>query len=161
MANNQKWNHCSVVLTQWHLSLFAQRWSSVHTSAQRQVWVTSSQEVLILHHSSISFTMSPWSLIALLAGPERTAAIWGFQKAPLLGKAVTISPRTTPVVSKFNCLIKAVMTSTYWFASSILSGGVIGLVSLTPDMVGEAVWVVAYMKLAFCSTGWSSTWSLV
>ena len=161
MAYNEKWNHCSVVPAQWCLSLSVQRWSSVHPSAQRQVWVSSSWEVLTLHHSSSSFTMVPWSLIALLAGPDRTATIQGLWKALLLGEAVTVSPRTTPVVSKFNCLIEVVMTSTYQFSPSILSSRVIGLVSSTPDMVGEAVWVVASIKLAFCSTGWSSTWSLV
>ena len=83
--------------------------------------------------------MVPWPLIALLAGPKRTATMWGFWKAPFPGKAVTNSLRSTPVVSKFSCLIKVVMTSAYWFSSSILSSGVIGLVSSTPDMAGEVV----------------------
>ena len=81
--------------------------------------------------------MAPWSVITLLAGPERTAAIWGFQKALLLGEVVTISLRTTPVVSKFNYPIEVVTTSTYQFSSSIPSGEAIGLVNLTLDMVGE------------------------
>ena len=150
-----------MVTTQWHLSLFAQRQSSVHPSTQRWVWVSSLYEVLLLHHSSSSFTMVPWPLIALLACPERTATIWGFWKAPLPGKAVTDSLRSTLVVSKFNCLIKAVMTSPYQFSSSVLSSGAIGLISSTADMVGEEVWVGASMKLVLCSTGQSSTWSLV
>ena len=122
--------------------------------------VSSSWEVLTPHHSSSSFTMAPWSLIALLAGPERMATIWGFRKALLPGEVVTVSPRTTLVVSKFNCLIEVVTTSTYQF-SSVLSGGAIGLVSSTPDMVGEVVRVDASIKLGLCSTGQSSTWTLV
>ena len=101
--------------------------------------------------------MVPWLLIALLTGPKRTATMWGFQKAPLPGEAITNSPRSTLVVSKFSCLIEAVMTSMYWFSSSILSDGVIGPVSSTSDMAGEAVWVVASIKLVFCSTGWLPT----
>ena len=146
--------------TQWHLSLSTQRQSSVYPSTQRQVWVGSVHKVLILHHSSSSFTMVPWPLITLLAGLERTATIWGFWKAPLPGKAVTVSPWSTLVVSKFNCFIEVVTTSAYPFSSSILSGGAIGQVSSTPDMVGEAVWAVASIDLVFCSTGQSSTWSL-
>ena len=87
-----------------------------------------------LHSASLlssSFTMAPWLLITLHAGPERTAVIWGFWKALLLGKAVTISLRMTPVVSKFSHLIEAVMTSTYQFSSSVWSGEAIGQVNST------------------------------
>ena len=79
--------------------------------------------------------MALWLLIALLAGtgPERTAAIWGFQKALLLGEVVTVSPRMTLVVSKFNHLIEVVMTSTYCFSSSVQFSGTLGLVNSTPD----------------------------
>ena len=114
-------------------------------------------KVCILHHSSSSFTMVPWPPITLLAGPKRTAAIRGFWKAPLPCKAVTDSPKSTLVVSKFSCLIEGVTTSMYWFSSSILSGMVTDLVSSTPDMAGEAVCVVASIKLVFCSTGQSPT----
>ena len=112
---------------------------------------------------SSSFTMVPWSLIALLAGtgPERTATIWGFWKALLLGKAVTVSLRMTPVVSKFNHLIEVVTTSTYHFSSSVWSSGAIGLVNSTPGRAVEAVWVAASIRLASCPLGQSSTWSLV
>ena len=83
----------------------------------------------------------PWLLITPLArmGPERTAAIWGFWKAPPLAEAVTMSPRMTPVVSKFKLLIKVVTTNTYHFSSSVQLGGAMGLVNLTPDAVVEAV----------------------
>ena len=105
--------------------------------------------------SSSSSTVAPWLLIALLFGPKKTATIQGFQKASLPGEVVTDSLRSTSAVSKFSYHIEAVMTSTYQFCSSILSGGVIGPVSSTLDMVGEVVWVVASIELVSCSTGWS------
>ena len=110
-----------------------------------------------------SFTVAPWLLIALPAGSglERTAAIWGFWKALLLGKADTVSLRTTLVISKFNLLIEVVTTSTYHFSSSAWLGAVIGLVNSTPDMVVEVVWVAASIRLASCPIGRSSTWGLV
>ena len=104
--------------------------------------------------SSSSSTVVPWLLIVLLIGPEKTAAIHGFQKTSLPGEAVTNSLRSMSAVSRFSCHIEIVMTSTYWFSSFILSGGVIGPVSSTLDIVGEAVWVVTSLKLVSCSTGW-------
>ena len=72
-------------------------------------------------------------------GPERTAAIWGFQEAPPPAEAVTVSLRMTLVISKFKLLTEAVTTNAYCFSSSVQLGGAMGLVNLTPDVVAEAV----------------------
>ena len=100
--------------------------------------------------------MVPWPLITLLAGPERTATIQGFWKAPLPGEAVTDSPRSTLVVPNLAALSKQ------WqpvYTGSPLPFYPVGDKSgqLNPDMVGEAVWAVASIKLVFCSTGWLPT----
>ena len=94
-------------------------------------------------------------------GLERTAALWGFQKALPPDEVVTVSPRMTLVASKFKLLIKMVITSTYHFSSSVWLSGAIGLVNSTPDMVAETVWVAALIRLISCPIGCFSTWSLV
>ena len=48
-----------------------------------------------------------------LAFLGRTAAIWEFWKATPPAEVVTMSPRTTPVVSKFMLLTKVVTTNLY------------------------------------------------
>ena len=68
--------------------------------------------------------LAPWLLIALLSwmGLGRTAAIWGFWKGPPPAKAVTMSQRMTPVVSKFKLLTEVVITNMHHFSSSIWIG---------------------------------------
>ena len=88
-----------------------------------------------------SSTVAPWLLISLLPqmGPGRTAAIWGSWKATPLAEVVTLSPRMTPVDSKFNLLIEAVTTSMYPLSSFVWSGGMMGLVNLTTNGVVATV----------------------
>ena len=85
--------------------------------------------------------VAPWLLIALLSqmGHGRTAAIWGFQKAPPPAEVVTVSPRMTPVISKFKLLTKVVTTNMYCFSSSVQLDGMMGLVNVTTNAVAEAV----------------------
>ena len=71
-------------------------------------------------------------------GLGRTAAIWGFWKAPPLAEAVTVSPRMIWVVYKFKLLTAAVTTNMYCLSSSVQLGGVMGLVNSTTDAVAEA-----------------------
>ena len=77
----------------------------------------------------------PWLVIALLplVDPGRTAAIWGFWKVTPLAEAVTVSPRMTPVASKFNLLTEAVITSMYCLSSSVWLDRTMGLVNLTTN----------------------------
>ena len=152
-----------MVSTQWHFNPSAQRQSSAYPSTLRWSWTIA----LWGSHSASFFPSSsivvPWLLITPLTqmGPERTAAIWGFWKAPPPAKAVTVPPRMTPVISKFKLLTKVVTTNTYCFSSSAWLGGVMGLVNSTPGVVVEAVWVAALIRLASWPIGWSSIWSLV
>ena len=152
-----------MVSAQWHLNPSAQRWSSAYPSAQRWSWAS---PLWGSHSASFfpsSFTVVPWLLIAPLAwmGPERTAAIWGFWKAPPLAKVVTVSPRMTSVISKFKLLIEVVTTNKYCFSSSVQMGGAIWLVNSTPDAVAEVFWLVASIRLALCPISQTPTWSLV
>ena len=81
-------------------------------------------------HSTCLLTSSsmvvPWLPITLppLMCPWRTATIQGFWKAPSPAEVVTVSPRMTPVTSKFNLLTEAVTTSMYHLSSSVWSDGV-------------------------------------
>ena len=152
-----------MVSAQWCLNHSTERQSSAYPSAQRQSWASLLWDSHSASFFPSSFTVAPWLLITPLAqtGPERTAAIWGFQKAPPLAKAVTMSPGTTPVISKFKLLTEAVTTKMYHFSSSAWSGGVMGLVNSTPDAVVEAVWVAASIRLMSNPIVQSSIWSLV
>ena len=121
-----------MVSAQWCLNPSPQRQSSVYPSAQRQTW----------------------------ASP-----LWGSHSASFFPSsfmvAVTVSPRMTLVIYKFKLLTEVVTTNTYPFSSSVWLGGAMGLVNLTPDVVVEAVWVAASIRLASCPIGQSSIWSLV
>ena len=109
-----------MVSAQWHLNPSAQRWSSAYPSAQSQSWASLLWGSYSASFFPSSFMVAPWLLITPLAqtGPERTAAIWGFWKVPPPAEAVTMSPRTTPVISKFKLLNEVVTTNMYCFSSS-------------------------------------------
>ena len=154
----------SVVSAQWHLNLSTQRWSSAHPSTQRQSWVSSSWEVLTLHHSSLvplQWHLGHWLPFLLELVLRGRLPYGGSGKHFFQARWSPFPPRMTLVVSKFNHLIKVVMTSTYQFSSSVWSGGAIGLVNSTLDMVVEVVWVAASIRLVSCPIGQSSVWSLV
>ena len=152
-----------MVSTRWHSNPSAQRQSLAYPSAQRQ----SLASVLWHFHSASflpsSFMVTPWLLITLLSqmGLGRTAAIWGFWKATPPGKAVTISQKTTLVVSNFKLLTEAVTTNTYHLSSSIWLGMTMGLVNLTTNVAAEAGWVSASIGLVSWPVGWSSILGLV
>ena len=152
-----------MVSTQWHSNPSAQRQSWVFPSAQRQSWAS---PFWCFHSASFfpsSFMVTPWLLITLPSwmGPGRTAAIWGFQKAPPPAKVVTMFQRTILVVSKFKLLTEVVTTNTYHLSSTIWSGETMGLVNSTTNVVAEAGWVVASIGLASWPVDSSSIWSLV
>ena len=130
-----------MVSTQLHLNLSTQRQSSAYPSTQRWSWASPFWHSHSASFFPSSFMVVPWLLIAPLSqmGPGRTAAIWGFWKAPLPAGMVTMSPRMTLVISKFKLLTEAVTTNTYCFSSSVQLGGMMGLVNLTTDAVAEAV----------------------
>ena len=114
-----------MVSAQWHLNPLTQRQSSAYPSTQWQSWAS---PLWGSHSASFfpsSFTVTPWLLITPLAqmGPERTAAIQGFQKALPMTEMVTLSPRITLVISKFKLLTKAVTTNMYHFASCLIGCG--------------------------------------
>ena len=152
-----------MVSTRWHPNPSTQRQSLACPSTQKQSLATPLWHSHTTPFLPTSFMVAPWLLIALLSqmGPGRTAAIWGFQKATPPAKAVTISPRMTPVVSKFKLLTEVVTTNTYCLSSSIWSGGMMGLVNSTTDAVAEAHWVAASIGLASWPVGWSSILGLV
>ena len=72
-------------------------------------------------------------------GPGRTATIQEFWKTPPQAEAVTMSTRTTPVISKFKLLTEVVTTNMYQFSSLVQSGGTMGLINLTTDVVADVV----------------------
>ena len=152
-----------MVSAQWHLNPSPQRWSSAYPSAQRLSWSSPLWDSYSVSFFPSSFMSAHWLPIAPLSrmGPGRIATIWGFWKAPPLAKAVTMSLRTTPVISKFRLLTETVTTNMYHFSSSVQLVGTMGLVNSTTDVVVEAVWVEASIGLASWTIGQSSIWSLV
>ena len=83
-----------------------------------------------------SSTIASWQPTTFppLVGPGRNATIWGFSKAILPTKAVTMSLRVTPVASKFSLSIEAVMISTHLLSSSAWSDGASEPVSSTTNL---------------------------
>ena len=92
-----------MVSAQWHLNPSTQRQLSVYPSTQRWSWASPLWHSHSAQFFPSSFMVVPWLLIAPLSqmGPGKTAAICRFKKAPPPAEVVTVSPRTTPVVSKF------------------------------------------------------------
>ena len=114
-------------------------------SAQRQLSVSSLGEVgdIFYGHSpaesypASSFMVASWQPITFLplVGPGRTTTIWRFSKVTLPTEAVTVSPRITPVASKFSLLMKAVTTNMYHLSPSAWLDGPRGPASSTTNPV--------------------------
>ena len=105
-------------------------------------------DVLYSESSSRFFTMvlgHPITLFGLR--PRRTAAIWGFLEAGSPTEAVMVSPRMTPVTSRFNLLTEMVTIRTYCLSSLVWLHGMGGPVSSTTDPVMGAINAIVLMGL--------------
>ena len=97
---------------------------------------------------SSSKAVSWWPTTFLpLVGPGKAAAIWGFLKATLPTKAVTMSLGLTLVASKFILPIEEVTINTHHLSSSAWLDGVRGPASSTTDLVMGTTWVSTLVGL--------------